>query len=109
MEPVVRYDLRGDDVPIMLTARHNLPASPLDQRRLDLAHALATMTLCDVEEGGDLTFRLALHETPLDTVTDELRHICSPVGLRQLGRPNCGPRWLFPAEAPAGEGLPPAR
>lgn len=89
------YVLEGDTVPVSLTVEHAEPADDPGPRRVDLAHALAAMSLCDVHPDEDLTYRFALVETPLDPVGRRGVPVRGSTRPRMMGRPNCGPRWLF--------------
>ena len=89
------YVLEGDRVPVSLTVEHADPAHDPGPRRLDLAHALAAMALCDVHADEDLTYRFTLVETPLDPAGRRGVPLRGSTRPRMMGRPNCGPRWLF--------------
>jgi hypothetical protein len=88
----VQIDLEADPDPLPPTNPDDV--TPDLKLRLDLAHALGTMLLCDVETGVDLQFRLNIIEEP------QSKDMCGGRSSKQLGRPNCGPRWLFEGTRP---------
>jgi hypothetical protein len=89
------YVLQGDTVPVTLAVEHGEPGDDEGSGRVDLAHALATMSLCDMRPDEDLTYRFALVETPLGQAGLRGAPVRGSTRLRMTGRPNCGPRWLF--------------
>jgi hypothetical protein len=89
------YVLQGNQVPITLTVDLAQPADDMETREVDLAHALAAMSLCDAQADQDVTYHFVLVETPIGAAAARQSSVRGSTRLRMVGRPNCGPRWLF--------------
>jgi hypothetical protein len=89
----------GAEIVLTSTPLGGEPANTADGYRLDLQHALATMQLCDVEPGKDVELRLNLSGSQ-EARPGEAAELAADDVVRLLGRPNCGPRWLFDYEGP---------